>query len=250
MKIGVLFFGQMKDIVGKPADTIDLPEGARAHDVVTHYSRQIPRVALMKASLAISVNREYAPADRLLAAGDEVALLPPVSGGVSSGEAIAPEIRIVREKIDAKGMVENIKKQLSAPGDGALVVFDGVVRNNTRGRPTLYLEYEAYEPMALRQMESLAREARVRFQVRSVSMVHRVGRLKIGETSILIVVASEHRAAAFDACRWIIDTLKKTVPIWKKEFFEDGAVWASGDPFPEEIRMAETSTSDGPHHSQ
>jgi len=118
-----------------------------------------------------------------------------------------------------------------------VVVFDGIVRNNTRGRRTLYLDYESYEAMALSQMQALARDAHQRFGVRRVALVHRLGRLQVGETSVLIVVASAHRAQAFDACRWIIDTLKKTVPIWKKEWFEDGAVWADGEPFPAEISI-------------
>jgi len=113
--------------------------------------------------------------------------------------------------------------------DGAAVVFEGVVRDNTRGRRTLYLDYEAYEGMAVKQMEELAEQALVEFQIRDVAIVHRLGRLEIGETSVLIVVASAHRAAAFEACRRLIDTLKRTVPIWKKEYFEDGAVWADGE---------------------
>jgi molybdopterin synthase catalytic subunit len=124
---------------------------------------------------------------------------------------------------------------LKAAPDGAVVLFDGIVRDNTRGRRTLYLVYEAYEAMALEQMRSLAEEALTRFAVRDVVLVHRLGRLEIGETSVLIAVASAHRGAAFEACRWIIDTLKKTVPIWKKEHFVDGAVWADGEPFPEAI---------------
>ncbi len=126
--------------------------------------------------------------------------------------------------------------RLQRPPDGAVVIFDGVVRDNTRGRRTLYLDYEAYEAMALAQMEALAAETRARFVVRAVSIIHRLGRLEIGETSVLVVVAAAHRGAAFDACRWVIDMLKKTVPIWKKEYFEDGAVWADGEAFPEEIR--------------
>jgi molybdopterin synthase catalytic subunit len=141
------------------------------------------------------------------------------------------EVCIVHERIDSAAVTARLKR----PEDGAVVVFDGVVRDNTRGRRTLYLEYESYEPMALRQMEALAAEAQERFAVRSASIIHRVGRLQIGETSVLIVVAAAHRDAAFAACRWIIDTLKKTVPIWKREYFEDGAVWAEGEPFPEEI---------------
>jgi molybdopterin synthase catalytic subunit len=117
-----------------------------------------------------------------------------------------------------------------------------VVRNQTRGRKTVYLDYEAYEEMALQQMELLAGQALQQFQIRDVAIVHRLGRLEIGETSVLIAVASPHRAAAFDACRWLIDTLKRTVPIWKKEHFEDGAVWADGDPFPLEIPRAKSGT--------
>ena len=131
--------------------------------------------------------------------------------------------------------VPTILAALKAGADGAVCVFDGIVRDNTRGRRTLYLDYEAYEEMALNQMRSLAEEALAKFGVRDISVVHRLGRLYVGESSVLIVVASAHRGAAFDACRWLIDTLKKTVPIWKKEQFEDGAVWADGEPFPEEI---------------
>jgi molybdopterin synthase catalytic subunit len=129
------------------------------------------------------------------------------------------------------------------------VIFDGIVRNNTRARRTLYLDYEAYEAMALKKMLGLAEEARSRFGIRQVALVHRLGRLEIGETSVLIVVASAHRGPAFEACRWIIDTLKKTVPIWKKEYFEDGAVWADGEPFPEEIRNS-ADTAGGPTASK
>jgi molybdopterin synthase catalytic subunit/molybdopterin converting factor small subunit len=240
MKIGVLFFGVLKDLLGRSAETVDLPEGARVQEVLSHYARAVPQFEAMAPSLAISVNREYSGADQALREGDEVGLLPPVSGGsAESGEGpsevrdnVRDEIRIVRERIDAEAVVGRLKR----PEDGAAVIFDGVVRDNTRGRRTLYLDYEAYEAMALKQMESLALEARARFGVRGASIVHRLGRLQIGETSVLIVVAAAHRGAAFEACRWIIDTLKKTVPIWKKEYFEDGAVWADGEAFPEEIR--------------
>ena len=178
--------------------------------------------------------------DRVLAEGDEVGLLPPVSGGLpesSFGPDETPddEILIVSEPITPLSSFERTKR----PRDGAAVVFEGVVRDNTRGRRTLYLDYEAYEPMALKQMQALAIQARKQFGVDGISIIHRVGRLQIGETSVQIVVASAHRAAAFDACRWIIDTLKKTVPIWKKEYFEDGAVWADGEPFPPEIQRQE-----------
>lgn len=135
-----------------------------------------------------------------------------------------------------------IVAEIKAGSDGAVCVFDGIVRDNTRGRKTVYLDYESYREMALEQMRGLAADAIERFGVRDVSLVHRLGRLYVGETSVLIVVASAHRGAAFDACRWLIDTLKKTVPIWKKEQFVDGAVWADGEPFPEAVGLAGDGT--------
>jgi molybdopterin synthase catalytic subunit len=141
------------------------------------------------------------------------------------------KIALVREVIDIGALQQEIK----AGSDGAVCLFDGIVRDNTRGRQTLHLDYEAYEEMALNQMQGLAEQAVAKFGVRDVTLVHRLGRLVVGDTSVLIVVASAHRGAAFEACRWLIDTLKKQVPIWKKEQFVDGAVWADGEPFPEEI---------------
>jgi molybdopterin synthase catalytic subunit len=155
-------------------------------------------------------------------------------------------IEIVRAVIAAEAIVHEMK----ADADGAVCVFDGIVRDNTRGRKTLHLDYEAYEGMALEQMRGLAAEAVTKFGVRDVALVHRLGRLVVGETSVLVVVASAHRGAAFDACRWLIDTLKKTVPIWKKEQFVDGAIWADGEPFPDGIAVpdaakAGTAMADG-----
>jgi len=144
---------------------------------------------------------------------------------------MAELVAIVRERIDGAAALEAVK----AGADGAVCVFDGIVRNNTRGRQTLHLDYEGYEEMALSLMNGLRESAIRDFKVREVLIVHRLGRLEVGETSVLIVVASAHRGAAFDACRWVIDTLKKTVPIWKREQFEDGAVWVDGEDFPEEI---------------
>jgi molybdopterin synthase catalytic subunit len=224
MRVRVLFFGRLKDLAGKSGDAFDLPEGATVKHLLDHYATRLPALKASLPSLAVAVNQEYARPDTVLQADDEVALLPPVSGG--SGRA-----RIVRDPIDTQAVLSRIKQG----EDGAAVVFEGIVRNHTRGRKTLYLDYEAYEEMALRQMEELAEQALKNFQVRDVALIHRLGRLEIGETSVLIVVASAHRAAAFDACRWLIDTLKRTVPIWKKEHFEDGAVWADGEPFPAEI---------------
>ena len=237
MRVRVLFFGILKDLAGKSSDLLELRDGALVRDVLEHYALRMPRLRESLASLAVAVNQEYSGADTRLKSDDEIALLPPVSGGSVDGgpanerpanERPAKSASIVRDAIDTKGVLDRIKRG----EDGAAVVFEGVVRNQTRGRKTLYLDYEAYEAMALKQMEGLAEQAIQQFGVRDVHIVHRLGRLEIGETSVLIVVASAHRAAAFDACRWVIDTLKRTVPIWKKEYFEDGAVWADGEPFP------------------
>jgi MoaE-MoaD fusion protein len=132
---------------------------------------------------------------------------------------------LTQEAIDEQAL----RKFVRGDTDGAIVVFDGFVRNESHGRATSYLEYEAYTPMALQKMREIGQQVREKYAIHRVAMVHRLGRLEIGETSVLIAISAPHRAAAFDACRFAIDTLKKTVPIWKKEFFADGAVWADGE---------------------
>lgn len=228
MQVRVLFFGILKDLTGRSSEAISLPDGATAADVLRHYEQNLAGQKGLMSSVAISVNQEYAAADTQLHAGDEVALLPPVSGGA---DVEAPLVKLVRERI----VPHDIVPALERPEDGAIVIFDGIVRNHSRGRRNLYLEYESYEDMALKQLEELAIQAKEQFAIRDLTIVHRLGRIEIGESSVLIAVFSAHRAAAFDACRWVIDTLKRTVPIWKKEFFEDGAIWADGEPFPEQL---------------
>lgn len=227
MQVRVLLFGVLKDLAGRSSDVISLPDQATAANVLEHYQRTFADKKGILTSIAISVNQEYAAADCRLHPGDEIALLPPVSGGTDN----QPYVRLVHERIVPHDIVPSLER----PEDGAIVIFDGIVRDNSRGRRTLYLEYEAYDEMALAKLRELASQATQRFAIRNVGLVHRLGHLEIGESSVLIAVFSAHRAAAFDACRWLIDTLKRTVPIWKKEFFEDGAVWADGEPFPEQI---------------
>jgi MoaE-MoaD fusion protein len=246
MQVRVLFFGMLKDIAGRDSDSLSLPDHATLADVFGHYEDLVPRLREMTSSIAMSINQEFAGPESNLKDGDEIAFLPPVSGG-SDASIPAPKrtgrhSSIVRETIDTQSVLAIMKQS----ADGAAVVFEGVVRDSTRGRRTLYLDYEAYEEMALKQMDELADQARAQFPIRDVAIVHRLGRLKIGEASVLIVVASAHRAPAFEAARWLIDTLKRTVPIWKKEYFEDGAVWAEGEPFPPGIPTAESSHSARP----
>jgi len=143
-------------------------------------------------------------------------------------------ILLVHNPIDADALIDHVR----TGGDGAIVTFDGCVRNQSHGRPTLYLDYEAYESMALAKMQEIAAEVHAKFAIDRVAIAHRLGRLEIGETSVFIAVSAPHRAAAFDACRYAIDTLKRSVPIWKKEYFEDGAVWADGElpPIPQDTQ--------------
>jgi molybdopterin synthase catalytic subunit/molybdopterin converting factor small subunit len=244
MRIRVLLFGQLKDIVGRQEDYLELQPGTPLSAVLGYYSEKFPKLRGLANSIACSVNQEYSSGSAVLHEGDEIGLLPPVSGGKGGcdqkvdkkvQELRSQHCAIVHEVIN----LAEIRDGMAHDEDGAVVTFEGVVRNNSRGRRTLYLDYEAYEAMALNEMEKLSQAALERFALRDIRVVHRLGRLEIGEASVVIVVASAHRAAAFDACRWLIDTLKKTVPIWKKEHFEDGAVWADGEPFPDEIKPAQ-----------
>jgi len=227
MRVQLLFFGILKDEI--EASPVEMPEGSTVGNLLALVRERFtgrPALVELISRVAISVNAEYATSRRTLVEGDVVGFLPPVSGGT-----IDCVTYLTRDAIAAGVLVANAKQG----SDGALVVFDGIVRDNTRGRKTVYLDYEAYEEMASRQIVELASQAIARFGIRHVTLVHRLGSLGVGDTSVLIVVASAHRAAAFEACHWLIDTLKKTVPIWKKEMFEDGAVWADGEPFPPEL---------------
>jgi molybdopterin synthase catalytic subunit len=240
-----------KDWLGAGPTTIELPDGASVADLLERLKAKLPGSlpGHVLRGIAVSVNAEYSTAGHLLRDGDEVGLLPPVSGGGTSRPAkILDEckdeptvVALTRERIDAEKLVGAAKRG----EDGAVAVFDGIVRNNTRGRQTLHLDYEAYEEMALKQMKELAEQAQEKFGVRQVTVIHRLGRLEVGETSVLIVVASAHRGGAFDACRWLIDTLKKTVPIWKKETFVDGLVWADGEPFPAGLAVDPEASHEG-----
>ena len=230
MQVKVVYFGALRELADVAEERVEVAANASTGDLFSKVLEMHPEIDRFTKSLAIAVNLEYAGKNHPLQSGDEVALIPPVSGGLPA-ERKSAHCEIIRERI----RTEEITRSLRAGEDGAVIAFEGVVRNNTRGRKTLYLDYEAYEAMALKEMETLAEQALREFKIRDIRFVHRIGRLEIGETSVLIAVASAHRAAAFEACRFAIDTLKKKVPIWKKEYFEDGAVWADGEAFPPEV---------------
>jgi len=220
MKVKVLFFGLTHDLTGVEEQRVELPEGENLEGLWSECSKRFPRLGEIANSLLCAVNQEVVERSRPLRDGDEVAFMPPVSGGASEDFFL-----LTRQPI----LTAELTRQLKTSEDGALVVFEGIVRNHSQGRRTLYLEYEAYEPMAVRKMEEIGGEAKRQFGIDRVGMIHRLGRLEIGETSVAILVTSAHRHAAFEACHFAIDRLKQVVPIWKKEHFEDGAVWAEGD---------------------
>jgi MoaE-MoaD fusion protein len=220
MRIKVFFFGFTHDLTGLREEQVDLGEGENLQGLRRHYESRFPRMGELAGSLLLAVNQQIADPLAVLHEGDEVAFMPPVSGGMDSSG-----YRITGEKISAS----DFARSLQAASDGAVVTFEGVVRNHSNGRKTLYLEYEAYEPMAVRKMEEIGAEAREKFNINSVGIIHRTGRLEIGETSVAIVVTAAHRRPAFEACHYLIDRLKQVVPVWKKEYFEDGAVWVEGE---------------------
>ena len=221
MTIEVLLFARLRELVGHERVVLRRQELFTVRDVWDALRAQYPQVDGFRKSLLVSVNQEFAGWDTAVREGDELAFFPPVSGGEQNHHWI----QIVRTPI----YIEQLVNQLRQPEDGAVVVFDGIVRNHSQGRETLYLEYEGYEPMALKKMKEIEETARNRWSVNRIGIVHRLGRLEIGDASVVIVVTSAHRKEAFQACQYVIDTLKKTVPIWKKEFFADGEIWVEGE---------------------
>ena len=229
VKVTALLFGLAREAAGAQSIELELSQPAVVETAFAELKRLHPKLAELDRSLLFAVNEVYADKRCSLADGDRLAILPPVSGG--EREDI---FEITREPIDIAGL----RSRLLTGESGAVVIFDGVARNNTKGRPTLYLEYEGYVEMALKTMAEIAAEVHAKWPINRVGIIHRLGRIEISESSVVIIVTSAHRKVAFEACHYSIDRLKKIVPIWKKEYFADGAVWADGEPFPENIPTA------------
>ena len=229
MRVRVLFFGMLKECVGRPWEESDFPAGASVGSVFESYAARHPRLREMEGAILMARNQEFAKASATLEEGDEVAFLPPVSGGCEDAPLELVEdgnyYALVRSPIDPRAVAARIL----TGADGAAVTFEGTARNNTRGRPTLCLDYEGYEAMALKMMARIGREIVAAHKVSHIAMVHRLGRILIGEASVVIIATAPHRRAAFEAALEGIDRLKKVVPIWKKEHFADGEVWAEGE---------------------
>ena len=227
MLVRVLFFGQLKDIVGLSSDEIEVAQGAHLETVFDYYASQYPKLAAMSGSVAMARNERFAAPDEEVEHGDEVAIMPPVSGG--NGWLIHSDLgnvfaAVTTGPIDSRALAIRVQSD----GDGAVIVFEGVVRNNSGGRQTRYLDYECYAPLAVRQLEEIGRDILSRFDIHGIALVHRVGRLSIREASVSIVVGSAHRHSAYEASLEAIDAVKRRVPVWKKEHFVDGEVWVEG----------------------
>lgn len=231
MSLRLLFFGAAREETGAQELAFRLRAHAKVADALEEIRRRYPGLRRFKGSLLIAVNQEYARPEDELKDGDELAVFPPVSGGSEAAPA--------EEEDEAKDFFEittgaidvgEVARRVVPARCGATVTLDGYARALTKGRRrTLYLIYEAYDSMALAEMRRLGAEARRRFDIAHVGIVHRTGRVEIGETSVVVAVSAPHRRAAFEACEWAIKELKRTVPIWKKEFFEDGEVWIEGE---------------------
>lgn len=264
--VTVLFFGAARDAAGQAEVDFVFQGAPTAASAFATVLERFPDLRRFGRSLLFAVNQEYAPGDREVRDGDELAVFPPVSGGsAGSNDDIAGESACTHRtatgdagsagilpagsaatNVEADKMsalpandffelttdpidVGAVARRVVLPECGATVTLDGYAREWTRARQTLHLVYEAYAPMALSELQRLGREAHERFEIAHIGIVHRTGRTEIGETSVVIAVSAPHRRAAFEACEWAIRELKRTVPIWKKEVFADGEVWVEGE---------------------
>lgn len=218
MRVTVRYFAIVRELLGRASEERELPNGTTAGRLLDELAREHPAIERLRRSTMLMVNYHYVTPEHVLQDGDEVALIPPVSGGTG------PFV-VTTEPLDP----EAVARAVAWPGAGAVVTFTGTVRDTARGKTVQALEYEAYPPAAEQAFRQIAEEIRQRWAIERVAIVHRVGRLEIGDASVVIAVAAPHRAEAFDACRYAIDRLKQIAPIWKKEIYEDGEVWIGSE---------------------
>jgi molybdopterin synthase catalytic subunit len=235
--VRLLYFGAAREEAGREEEQLEVCAPATAASVFEEVLNAHPALRRFGRSLLVAVNEEYAGAEAAVGAGDEVAIFPPVSGGAEGASAGAREraaaVEDFFELTTDPLNVGAVARRIVPERCGATVTLDGYARRFTRGRgETLYLVYETYAPMALSEMRRLGQAAHEKFEIAHIGIVHRTGRLEIGETSVVISVSAPHRRAAFEACEWAIRELKRTVPIWKKEFFAGGEVWVEGEGAP------------------
>ena len=214
MIVKVKLFAMLKESLGEEVE-LQVPEPATVSRLMRRFVEEYPQFEHAAASLNVAVDYAYSPGDHPIAEGQEVAIIPPVSGG-------APALH---EMVEAPIDLNTLVAKVASPGAGGIATFLGVVRDNSQGRKVLYLYYEAYPPMAVKEMARVEAAVRERWEIDSIAIIHRIGRLEIGEASVAIAVSSPHRREAIEACHFAIDRLKQTVPVWKKEYWEGGEVW-------------------------
>jgi molybdopterin synthase catalytic subunit/molybdopterin converting factor small subunit len=218
MKVEVRLFARYREAAGRDRVELELPEGGTAEAAWEAVSHRFPVLGPYRPFTLFAVHNDYVEPDHALREGDELCLFPPVSGGARDSDWI----EVTAEPLSERAVAEAVDDA----GAGAVVLFSGVVRDQTGGRRVKFLEYEAHPPMAEAKMREIAAAVRARWpDMKRIVLIHRIGRLEIGESSVMIAVSSPHRGQAFEACRFAIDSLKETVPVWKKEYFEDGEVW-------------------------
>lgn len=227
MTIKVLYFAALRHLVGMRNQEVTLETGATLGDLLITLAQQHDVLSDKMGRIAAAVNQEYSQLDKVLNDGDEVALLPPVAGGNSDDDPRSTErIKVKDTPLD----IAEVCSLVEVESGGAIVTFTGIVRRQSQGRTVERLDYEAYGPMAEKEMTTIANEIVEKWPGAVVSIHHRVGSLTVGELAVVIAVCTPHRQEAFDGCSYAIERLKERVPIWKHEFFDDGSHWVGWGP--------------------
>ncbi len=222
MRVRLRYFAILREALGRSEETREVADETTAGELFDLIAAEVPRLSGLKRSVMLMVNQDYVSADHPLRDGDELALIPPVSGGSDAG---GRRFRVTTDPLDAR----EVEALVSDAASGAIVTFTGTVRDNARGKGVTALDYEAYPPAAEKMLERIGEEIRERWGIERVAIVHRYGLLQVGEASVVIAVSSAHRDEAFAACRYAIERIKEIVPIWKKEHYDDGAVWVGSE---------------------
>ena len=220
--VHVRYFARLREQAGTESETIELAPGSTVTDAYDVVKRAHPGLEPNRDTVRPALNMEFADWDAVVGEGDDLAFIPPVSGGVN---AVGVMFEVTAEPLDAR----RVERAVAHSRAGAICTFTGVVRDSSRGRTVTHLEYEAFAEMATAQMRRIADEIGEKWPEARVAMIHRTGRMEIGEPSVVVSVSAPHRAEAIDACRWGIDRVKESVPIWKKEHAADGTFWIEGD---------------------
>ena len=221
ISIKVRLFAALKEIIGKNQLDLQIPEGSTVKDVIAVIEETYPAVKKIIKISKYAVNMEYTETEKKLTEGDEITIIMPVSGGVYSASETNMHIEITGEKIDDAKVLDFVS-DISA---GSVLLFNGTVRDNDDGKPVEYLYYEAYEEMAVKEIKKLISAAFNKYNILKVCVIHRTGKMDAGEISISIGVSSPHREDSYLASKFLIDNIKETVPVWKKEMFEEGGRW-------------------------